>query len=322
MTFLTKHLPFLSLSLCLLSGGCVVYPELVERGVHAPKSERCGDCHRDIYNEWKDSPHARSFISGTFREETNEYRFTFCTGCHAPETIFTDKKIESRKVNLDEGVHCNSCHLNDCKLSGPAPAHGPHPIDEKNPFYRTSDLCGKCHVSTFKTWQASDNTPAKKTCQDCHMPAIKRKLIQDEPWQKLYPQREGRQHTFSFQAMHSKSIDSLPVSFKNIVHTEGRIEGILEVENTDIPHTIPTGDYGYREVVITIEMQDKTGQTKHSQSERLFVETGTALQYKEKRGIPFCFRWDEESYALKASVTRVFFNRKENIPLAETTYKP
>lgn len=119
MKLFQRLLSLFTLIVFFLPVGCVVYPELVDKGPNAPKSERCGDCHRDIYNEWKDSPHARSFVSDAFKEETNEYRYKFCIGCHAPETIFTNEKIEPRSVNQTEGVNCNSCHLDDCELSGP-----------------------------------------------------------------------------------------------------------------------------------------------------------------------------------------------------------
>lgn len=221
---LQKVLPIVSLIACFLSPGCIVYPELAEKGMKAPKSERCGDCHRDIYNEWKDSPHAHSFTNTAFKEETNNYQFAFCLGCHAPETIFTDKRIEPRGVNLAEGVNCNSCHLNDCKLSGPTAARGPHPIAEKNQFFRTSEMCGKCHVGTFRTWQEISMAENKKTCQDCHMPAIKRKLIQDDPWQKIYPKREGKQHLFSFQHLFNQNDTPLQLSFKKVTHSDGKID--------------------------------------------------------------------------------------------------
>ena len=322
MKLLRVIFPIFFLALSFPPIGCVVYPELVEKGPNAPKSERCGDCHRDIYTEWKDSPHAHSFSNNAFREETNEYQFTFCLGCHAPDTIFTDKKIEPRSVNQLEVVNCNSCHLNDCKLSGPTPAHGPHPISGKNPFFRTSEICGKCHVGTFKTWQAAGITEDKKTCQDCHMPAITRKLIQDDPWQKIYPKREGKQHLFSFQTSFDRNENLLKVSFIQVIHSEGKIEGVLELENTGIPHSVPTGDYGYREVVITIELQDETGRIKDFKEESLFVEMNTALKYKEKRNIPFCFNWGRDPYTLKAELIRTTFNKDSKILLAETTYKP
>ena len=301
--------------------GCVVYPELVEKGTKSPKSERCGDCHIDIYNEWKDSPHAFSLTNVAFKEETNEYQFTFCIGCHAPETIFTDEKIEPRNVNQAEGVNCNSCHLNDCKLSGPNPAHGPHPIKEKNPFYKTSEMCGKCHVGTLKTWQKSGMAAGRKTCQDCHMPSIMRKLIQDDPWQKLYPKRDGKQHLFSFQTLFNGNKKPLKLSFLKVMQSGGKIEGVLELENTDIPHSVPTGDYGDREVIVTIELLDKTGNIVDFKKESLFVELKTALQYMEKRNIPFYFNCRGDSEAIKAKMGRTSFNKDRNILLAEAIYK-
>lgn len=313
---------FFPFAIGLLLTGCVVYPELAERGVKAPSAERCGDCHADIYHEWKNSSHAHSFTDPAFREETNEYQFTFCLGCHAPETIFTDGSVEARAVSREEGVNCNSCHLNDCKLSGPTPAHGPHPIAEKNPFFRTSEMCGKCHVGTFKTLQRSQTLKDKETCQGCHMPAIKRKLIQDDPWQKIYPEREGRQHLFSFEALSHANKDLLSLSFIKVTRSHGKIEGILELENTGVPHSIPTGDYGYREVIVKIELLDGTGLLKDSRMESLFIERGTALQYKEKRHIPFSFRYENGLPLLRATMTRTSFNKDRNILLAERDYKP
>ena len=318
---LQKVLPIVSLIACFLLPGCIVYPELAEKGMKAPKSERCGDCHRDIYHEWKESPHARSFTNTAFKEETNNYQFAFCLGCHAPETIFTDKGIEPRSVNLAEGVNCNSCHLNDCKLSGPTAARGPHPIAEKNQFFRTSEMCGKCHVGTFRAWQELSMAEDKKTCQDCHMPAIKRKLIQDDPWQKIYPKRAGKQHLFSYQHLFNQNESPLQLSFKKVTHSDGKIEGSLELENKSIPHSVPSGDYGYREVVVTIELQDEKGQMRECKKESLFVEMKTALQYKEKRCIPFCFNSDGDSYSINATIIRTSFNKDTNILLAEAKYK-
>lgn len=313
-------LPLLSLAVCLLPVGCTLYPELVEKGHKSPKSERCGDCHQDIYREWKDSPHANSFINAAFREETHEYQFTFCIGCHAPETIFTDEKIKPRKVNESEGVNCNSCHLNDCKLSGPTPAHGPHPIAGENPFFRSSELCGRCHVGTYEAWLASGTAEGRKTCQDCHMPAINRKLIQDDPWQKIYPKRDGKQHLFSPQALSTKDEHPLKLSFIRVNRTGDKVEGLLELENTGIPHSIPTGDYGYREVFVRVELLDNEGRVVASKEESLFVELKTALPHKGKKNIPFRFVWREKISVIKATMVRTSFRKDKNTLLAETTY--
>lgn len=308
------------LPVCLFPVSCTIYPELVETGPKSPKSERCGECHQDIYREWKDSPHARSFANEAFREETNDYQFTFCIGCHAPETIFTDEKIKPRKVNESEGVNCNSCHLNDCKLSGPTPAHGPHPIAAENPFFRSSELCGRCHVGTYAAWQASGATESRKTCQDCHMPAINRKLIQDDPWQKIYPKREGKQHLFASLAFFKNDENPLKLSFIQVNRTEGMVEGLLELENTGIPHSVPTGDYGYREVVVTVKLLDNAGRVVALKQESLFVELKTAVPYQGKKHIPFSFSGSTNVSVIKATMVRTSFNNDKNTLLAEAIH--
>lgn len=308
------------LAAALLFAGCICYPELAEKGTKAPKSERCGECHQAIYKEWAQSPHANSYTSAAFREETNEYQFTFCLGCHAPETIFTGSQVEARSINLTEGVNCKACHLNDCKLGGPTPAHGPHPIDEKNPFYKTSGLCGKCHVGVFRAWQEANQIEEQKTCQECHMHEVERKLIQDDPWQKIYPKRMCRQHLFIVETMSITTERLLTASINEVVSSDNQITGVLEMVNAGIPHSVPAGDYGYREAGVVIQLLDKAGAVLDSQETGLFVETKTALQYKEKRNIPFSFLQNKDAYSIKARVNRTSLDKSINVLLIESTY--
>lgn len=312
--------PLIFLATAFLLAGCAGYPELVEKGIKAPKSERCGECHQAIYKEWRQSPHANSYTSAAFREETNEYHFAFCLGCHAPETIFTDSKIEPRRVNLAEGVNCKGCHLDDCKMSGPTPAYGPHPITDKNPFFRRSELCGKCHVSIFQSWQESNRREGQKTCQECHMHEVERKLIQDDPWQKIYPKRMGRQHLFIVETMIITTENLLTMSFTEVVSSDNRIKGVLEIANTGIPHSVPAGEYGYREVEVVIQLQDKAGCILDSKERSLFVEMKTALPYKEKRDIPFSFVQNKDAYSIKAILNRTLPDNDINVSLIESTY--
>lgn len=111
----------------------------------------------------------------------------------------------------------------------------------------------------------------------------KAKAIQDDPWQKIYPKRDGKQHLFSSLAMFHGNENLLKLSFIQVTRSEGKIKGVLELENTDIPHSVPTGDYGYREVIVTTELLDKTGQIIDLKKESLFIELKTALPYKGKK---------------------------------------
>ena len=265
-------------------------------------------------------PDASSYTSAAFREETHEYQFAFCLGCHVPDTIFTDSKIEPRSANLADGVNCSGCHLEDCKMSGPAPAYGLHPIADKNPFFRRSELCGKCHAGIFQAWQESNRREGQKTCQECHMHVVERKLIQDDPWQKIYPKRVGKQHLFIVETQVITTKNLLTMSFNEVVSSDNRIKGVLEIENTGIPHSVPARDYGYREVEVVIQLQDKAGCILDSKEVSLFVEMKTALQYKEKRDIPFFFVQNKDAYSIKATLNRTSLDKDINVSLIESTH--
>ena len=265
----------ITLGLVLLMG--CSHHELVVRGEGAPPAEKCGECHIEIYKEWEASAHARSFSSEDFREATHGYSFKFCLGCHAPESVYTEGEPGPRTSRLEEGVTCNSCHLTeDCKLAGPLKSRAPHPVGQEHKLYLESELCGKCHVRTFKEWQKAVQED-KKTCQNCHMPVVKRKLIQDEPWKRLFREKEIKRHIFSSAESASGGLAS-----------EGAIRIDLEwpdvvIENVSIPHALPTGDYGYREVVLRVRLKGSEGDGILLKEESFFVETDTSLKSGEKR---------------------------------------
>lgn len=287
-----NYFPFLRyIWKALLAEGLVLlvgcsHPELAMRGEGSPPAERCGECHIEIYREWKASPHARSFASEDFRETTNDYSFKFCLGCHVPESVYTEGEPRPRSTKLEEGVTCNDCHLTeDCKLAGPLKSRAPHPVSQGHELYRQSGLCGKCHVRTFKEWQESVQRD-KKTCQDCHMPSVKRKLIQDEPWQRLFRKKEIKRHTFSSEEEFLASERPIGITL-DWQGTEGpHLQGRLVIENASVPHSLPTGDYGYREVVLNIGLKGAKGDEILLKEESFFVETDTSLKSGEERVFP------------------------------------
>lgn len=271
----------LVLGLVLLVG--CSHSGLARRGEESPPAERCGECHIEIYKEWEGSPHAKSFSSEDFRETTNDYSFKFCLGCHAPESIYVEGEPRPRTTKLEEGVSCNGCHLTeDCKLAGPLKSRAPHPVGQEHKLYLGSELCGKCHVKTFKEWQKSSQKD-KKTCQDCHMPAVKRKLIQDEPWQRLYRRKEAKRHTFSPAEEFLLSERPIKINLESQEVEGPLLQGKIGIENTSIPHSLPTGDYGYREAVLRIRLKGREGGGVLLKEDSFFVETDTALKFGEKR---------------------------------------
>ncbi|MFQ5862447.1 MAG: multiheme c-type cytochrome [Candidatus Brocadiales bacterium] len=314
-------------SALLLATGCS-YPELVERGERAPTSERCGECHIAIYNEWKESPHARSFSNPEFREATYDYRFDFCLGCHAPESVYTlpilggraaSTRPVLRQAKREEGVNCNGCHLTeDCKLAGPLEARAPHPISEAHGLYKRSVLCGTCHEGTFKEWQAISKED-KKSCQECHMPSVQKKLIQDAPWRWLFHNKATKRHTFSSEDGLKALKEPINIKLEELQMAGLDAAGVVELENLSVLHSIPTGDYGYREVVLSIEIEDSSGKKNLLKEESFFKEMDTALNYGEKRSIEFSLPSDSnrEGFRLIITLLRRSFDDASRVVLAQ-----
>jgi len=338
----------LSVKLCLvvialLLAGCALSekiakkmnlePELVKRGEESPVSKKCGDCHIDIYEEWVNSTHAKSYTNEEFRVSTNDYEYKFCLGCHIPETVFTTKatdtsseeyvkeEIKPRSHNLEEGVNCHSCHLTaDCTLAGPHSGMGPHPIEKKEGLYRKSEFCGKCHIDTFKEYMLYAVSDQDKTCQDCHMPAVKRKLLQDEPWQRLHVKKEGKAHTFSRLSAIEKNEDFIELKFTEIKNDNNQISGNVEVVNTKVNHSIPTGKFGYKEVVLSINLKDSLGAIIKTKQESMFVELNTQLKPGEKKIFSFVFDLDSKNNGakeLEAVLFRTNFKRTDKTLFAK-----
>lgn len=324
-----------------ISSGCKLienlHPELVMRGEDFMGSHKCGECHIDIYNEWVESSHSKSYISEEFRVATNNYEFKFCIRCHVPETIFTSLEVDSDKTvislakskngeiaprdyNLNDGVDCHGCHLTvDCTLAGPHSGISPHPIEKKEKLFKSSELCGKCHVDTFEEYLTYAANGNEETCQDCHMPAVKRKLIQDEPWQKLHVKKEGKAHTFSSLSALKSNKDFIELTFTELNDNNNQIKGNVEIMNSKVNHSIPTGKYGYREVLLLINLKDSFGRIVKSKQESMFIEMGTQLKPGEKKIYSFEFDIDGENGVkeLEAVLFRTNFNRTEKILLAK-----
>src|SRR5690349_3524007 len=98
-------------SLSLMSCGMKELTEVSEGGFtsgHAqfPNPSSCGECHVAIYEEWSRSPHARAFVSETFRQATDGYQFNECIGCHAPQPTLTSGRPMARTTQHDLGVVC------------------------------------------------------------------------------------------------------------------------------------------------------------------------------------------------------------------------
>ncbi|MDH4099556.1 MAG: multiheme c-type cytochrome [Nitrospirota bacterium] len=311
---------FLLLTTLLCLTSCFSYTHLVKKGYDSTTARECGECHIDSYREWEDSAHANSFVNPAFREVTDEYRITACLSCHIPETVFTDGEVKKRDYLREEGVTCVSCHLVDNKLAGPVKGLlAPHPILEGDQRFTKSDICAKCHTQEFEDWEKLD-IPDKKTCQECHMPSVFRKVIQDEPWQKIKRARDLKKHTFT-----ADSPQVLKDSVVLGVTTTGMgldfLKGTVMIENKKAGHSLPSGRFGYRKVELTVTALDADGGELALAATPFFVEMKEAIPAGGQKIVPFAFEnLSGRPAALKARL--VFHKRADGsrmIPLSEVT---
>jgi hypothetical protein len=330
-------------AILFISAGCKLienlHPELAQRGEEFPGSKECSECHIDIYNEWVESSHSSSYTNEAFKTSTNNYEFKFCLGCHVPESIFkpqsgdsadiagvglselNDEEISARSYKFADGVDCQGCHLTvDCTLAGPHAGVSPHPSEKREELYKTSALCGVCHRDTMEEYLAYTEGGGEDTCQDCHMPAVNRKLIQNEPWQKIHVRKEGKAHTFSRLSAIKKNRDFIELKFTGINKGNYQITGNVEITNTNTSHSIPTGKYGYRELLLMINLKDNLGTIIKSKQESMFLELNTQLNPGEKRIVNFIFDLKDRDSRLKgleAIIFRTNFDRVDRTEFAK-----
>lgn len=143
------------------------------------------------------------------RDELGHAPSTFCGDCHDPALVAQmTGPIDTTSREAQAGITCQICHgmehvdvrgngLFRTRLSGPKP--GPeHAKHVARPLLRSVDLCGTCHrvglpeTVTQERWYRGQDEwtdwydsgyagrglgalipgPPRKTCADCHMPAV------------------------------------------------------------------------------------------------------------------------------------------------------
>jgi nitrate/TMAO reductase-like tetraheme cytochrome c subunit len=236
-----------------LSNGCSMAPLTRVTSQDFPKPQACSECHVDIYNEWKASPHAQAFINPRYLAATDDHTFEQCLPCHAPQPAITRSEPKVRTVSQDLGVTCVSCHLDQGAMVGPLPPTGmvkPHPIRVDPSPFEAGRLCGNCHQGTLAQWQAA-KTDSKVDCRECHMPAVERKTTQaTSEISKVFVRAEKvvREHQHSF-TMIPADLPSPAVSLQ--INVEN---GDAKIHLTNLlPHNLPTGDFGFRVIEVVAE---------------------------------------------------------------------
>ncbi|MBI5307603.1 MAG: hypothetical protein HZB37_04505 [Planctomycetes bacterium] len=296
--------------------GCKGFGHLTRVEMAYPKASFCEDCHGDVCREWADSPHARAFTSNTFRMATHDYSFTDCLGCHAPEPALSVTQAECRTIFREEGVTCASCHLEESKMVGPLTPTGilaPHPVRVDDGRYRNSQFCGRCHEGTFKEW-SDVKAENKHTCQDCHMPPVKRRITQsDKLISKMIVATEEvtaqKKHTFG---IYQKLPDVDP--FHVTVNRDGALFTVV-LEN-NVPHALPTGDFGIR--IVTVDISAVQANDEVVPIKRLELIKGLHTAIPPKCSASWTFSLPDTAKAVRCVISRCRVNSDEREELYQT----
>lgn len=87
------------------------------------ESKKCGECHKDIYEQWKSSAHHFASFNNQFYRKSIEYMQSvvgtrpskWCAGCHDHAVFFNGRFDKPIKDQIDTpearaGLSCMSCH--------------------------------------------------------------------------------------------------------------------------------------------------------------------------------------------------------------------
>src|SRR5579864_4188164 len=154
-------------------------------------SERCGECHKDIYQQWKSSAHHFASFNNQFYRKSIEYMQSvvgpqpskWCAGCHDHAVFFNGRFERPIKDQIDTpeahaGLACTSCHsithVDSSMGNGGFTVEYP-PLHElansKNPYLRSLDrfltyLNPEPHRRSFMKPFMRQDSP--EFCSGCH----------------------------------------------------------------------------------------------------------------------------------------------------------
>ena len=257
-------------------------------------SQTCAQCHSEIYDEWRRSAHASAYTRKEFQLAAGQHKETDCLRCHVPASLDTLTSQPVRTGQLDEGVNCESCHLTGGAYAAPKlfSPYANHEMVER-PELATSEFCGRCHEAIFKQWSAivvqdAETDKDKKTCQDCHMPTVRRKTVSGSFWHLLHPEADVRRHGF---AMVRPPAGRKNVTVQVALETASarRVAGTVTLTNVSAHHSLPSGQFGFRELAVVVTLTDRYGAASAKRVVRFLAQKKNYLEYRKPRVVDFAF---------------------------------
>ena len=157
-------------------------------------SKRCGECHKDIYNQWNSSVHHFASFNNQYYRKSIEYMqdvagtqgSKWCAGCHDHAVFFNGRFDRPIREQIDtpeaqNGLGCVSCHsivhVDSTMGNGGFTIEYP-PLHElassKNPIIKKVDdfltyLKPGPHKATFLKPFMKDNSEFCSTCHKVHL---------------------------------------------------------------------------------------------------------------------------------------------------------
>ena len=231
------------------------YDYLLEMGEKTVKSSECNECHKLIYEEWSKNFHSKAFVNNPFKKGSKNYGMGECIACHAAQENAEEKNLKTRPVHKEEGNNCTTCHLRNNMIYGPYKLTAKHKSEQEESMLK-SEFCAGCHMPTFQEWQASGS---KKTCQECHMPRVERKVVQGFLLSAIVPNRMVGQHLQIYEKLLKEAA---------LITGETATGSVkISLTNRGAAHNMPTGKYGDYRIVLNTQVKDIDGKTIFSKEE-------------------------------------------------------
>jgi hypothetical protein len=270
----------------------------VPAGIPSLKAEDCGTCHREIYDEWQTSYHAKGYQDPFFRAYwRKDGEVWICLNCHTPlenqqpELIQeiprnrVEKAVKVPNPDFDpalqqEGITCAACHVRDGVIFGPfEDSIAPHPT-QFDPKFRTSEICYRCHqvpkgpfqfynvgpCGTFPEYEGAYFAQQRgMICQSCHMPEVQRPMADGGPI------RQGRRHLWrgGHDPEQIKSALAVQLTADPPALRPGQDTNFtLTLINAGAGHKLPTGDPD-RYFTVEFRMLSKEGRILKQQKDTM-----------------------------------------------------
>ena len=311
--------------------------EKTPEGIDSLRAESCGTCHREIYEEWKTSIHARAYEDPFFQAYwKRDGNIWICLNCHTPlenqqPTLIkeiprgrVEKAIQVANPHYDpeyqkEAITCAACHVREGVIMGPFDdSVAPHPT-KFDPSFRTTQVCYRCHnvvsgpaqlyrvgpCGTYAEYEGKFFMQERgMICQSCHMPEVERPVTNGGPI------RQGRRHLWRgghdpdmvkrAVAVQVKAYPARPKAGEQVRFT-------LTLINAGAGHKIPTGDPDRHFTVefIVQDKQDKVLDRRTDTMGRWILWQPAIVELYDNRLLPLASRDYTFSYRLPTNQDRM-----------------